>query len=683
METVPQALAATQYNAGVVCSDGMVDRTLAAQWASVDAAFEEAEKRRQALEKERNRELTTLVKAAEGRRQEVADATAAKKRILDEMRVVRNKMEDKVVSARGLGNRNMGGADRALARAGKNALTARGDSERWQARAKDVEITFAGRAAREADVASKTKEAIQNSTADFEADLEARLQLGQRLVGETREINEQLSQRHQDHCLTQETHAQQSAALNMQGADGARQDAVTKVQTAVAKSSKEQMAYINDIQRSRQVAAAKVAKAQQDFLEQRRECEATLDRERTCAAQARKIAMTLKMQQQEETDAEISKLQAKLDFTTAQAQLKVANFASEAEVSTSRNEAWDARIGKSQASAQVRAATEEESAAGRVNQAKISLAKLQERCAAYLRNLQDLWQEAKKEDAMKVDAATARTEEITRLCEETLRSCEKYCSESLRNTENHAQSKKVQLEDKVAEMDDLAKQRVAMMQRQSKERRKRAETQLADFLAHVEQVQTQCAERVRTEEATADEKVEMARQRFESEVELAERRQREAEARRDAARASHAAVMARCIGSSMEARRRGLNNIAEVIEPEPPKRYPGWDAPAKEPAALEAGAESMLASSFTMSSAVEDLGGSNAVAGKDGFANTGLTGASTAAPDDLMDSMATTQGGTQEVSSGLGVPSEVPEEPVAAIPSALGNEATAEQAAIS
>lgn len=270
------------------------------------------------------------------------------------------------------------------------------------------------------------------------------------------------------------------------------------------------------------------------------------------------------------------------------------------------------------------------------------MAKLQAQCATYLRNLQQLWDEAKKEDAMKVDMATSRAEELTRQCEEVLRNCEQYCETTLRKTENHAQLKKSQLEEKVAAMDDLAKQRVAMMQRQSKERRQKAEVQLAEFLAHVEEVRTQCAERVRTEAVTADEKVEMARQRFDSEVALAERRQAEAEARRDAARASHAAVMARCIGSAMEARRRGLNNIAEIIEPEPPRRYPGYNA------CMVAAAEA-LANAGVEALPSDDVAPLADTTAKDGLLNTGFTGASTAPPNDtLMASIATSNGEAED-----------------------------------
>merc|ERR1719231_2172598 len=129
-----------------------------------------------------------------------------------------------------------------------------------------------------------------------------------------------------------------------------------------------------------------------------------------------------------------------------------------------------------------------------------------------------------------------------------------------------------------------------MMARQAKERREKSEAQLAAFLVHVEDVRKQCAERVQVEAVQAEEKVEMARQRIAAEVALAEQRQAEAEARRDVARAGHVAAMARCIGSAMEARRRGLNNIADTIEPEPPKRYPAWDQSTDVPAQAAAAA---------------------------------------------------------------------------------------------
>jgi hypothetical protein len=623
-----QAMASA--NAGIACCDGMVDRTLAATWKSVDDASNQAERQRQALQRQQKYEVNALANAGEDHRRKVVDLSANKKRILDEMRVVRNKMQEKVVAASARASHNAGIANRALALAGQSALTARGEAERWQARAQDVESRFAAAAAR--DPLAKFEEATKARVTEGEARFSEREQFGQRLVQEAALQSEQARQCDEDHCLTQEHHARRAARIKMQRAEAARQDASDKVRSAAGKSSKEQLACISDIKKSAAAAGAKVMQANQDLWERRTACEAVLDNGQLCAAQANKIAHTLKVQQVDEVGIEISRLEAKLEFASAQAQTKVSHFEFETELAAQRNEAWEDRCETSKASAQERVGSEEELVESRLVQAKISLAKLQAQSAAYLRNLHEQRDEAKREDAAKVDAATARLEELVRFCEETLQTSEKYCKEALRNTESHAKAKKEQLEQKVSTMDDLAKQRVAMMQRQSKQRREQAEAQLADFLAYVEEMRSQCADRVRVEAATSEEKVDLARQRFNDAVALAERRQAEAEARRDAARAAHAAVMGRCIGSAMEARRRGLNNIAQVIEPEPPKRYPGWDTIAEAP--VEAEAKTTFASGDEVTS--------GATCDKDvGLMGTGLTAASTTAPEDFMASLAT------------------------------------------
>jgi hypothetical protein len=204
---------------------------------------------------------------------------------------------------------------------------------------------------------------------------------------------------------------------------------------------------------------------------------------------------------------------------------------------------------------------------------------LEVQCATYLTELQANLQLAKQEDEAKIVAARHRTEELSHYCDEQVRACEQYIEDRLRRTAEFSTDKARKLEEKVAVIDELSKQRVVMAARQAKDRREKAEAKLAAFLLHLEEFQTQCSERVKVEIATADEKVEMAKQRFEEEVALAEKRQAEAEARRDVARAAHVAVISRSVGSAMEARRRGLDNIAEAIEPEPYSRYSGWDIP--------------------------------------------------------------------------------------------------------
>merc|ERR1719168_596189 len=101
-----------------------------------------------------------------------------------------------------------------------------------------------------------------------------------------------------------------------------------------------------------------------------------------------------------------------------------------------------------------------------------------------------------------------------------------------------------------------------MMQRQSQERRQLAEEQLAELRRHTEDVRKRCAERLETEGETAKEKVRIAKERNESNVQRAELRAREAEHQRDLAQQAFEAVVARCVGAAAEARRRGLFDVA-------------------------------------------------------------------------------------------------------------------------
>jgi hypothetical protein len=648
MEDPNAALAAAESQAmasaraGLTCSSGMVDRGIAAQWASVDEASTVAEKQRQALQHERNVEIDKLAKAREGHSKQVIEAKAARKLILDEMRSVRHKMEDKVLSARARGTHNMGIANRALVKAGQAALSARGEAERWQAHAQDLEELFGAQADREVEMRVKYEEASGARVAEADANKAGRRQLGQRLVEETGALCEQLRLRHDEHCTVQEFHAGQLVQLQTQRSASAKHEAAAKVQAAVAKSTSEQMASISEIQKSREAASRKVAQAQQDFLNRRLECEATLERERICAAQARKIASTLKTQHEAERQSVLSKLQAELESTQAQALQKVSTLQSLSHTAIERNEAWSARSKNVLTSLQARTSGEERLSMDVVEQAKVSFAKLEAQCVVYLKNLQEQWDHAKREDVAKVEAAQACAEELVRFCEETLASSEKYCIERLKDTESFSEAKKKHLEEKVSALDDLAKQRVAMMREQSKDRREKAETQLAGFMVHIEDVRAQCNERVRVEADTASEKVEMARRRFEEEVALAERRLAEAEASRNESRMTHAAAVARCVGSAMEARRRGLNNIAEVIEPEPLRRYPGWDIPCDTSRAGDsATAEENVAieDSIAADAAAFPPG---ALKETDPLLATGAT-ESTAIPEELMTSMSTTR----------------------------------------
>jgi len=200
----------------------------------VDVAQYEAERQRQVLLNEKSKEVSSLAKAGEVRRQQVMEVSVAKRRILDEMRAVRTNMEEKTCAARARGNHNMGVANRALARAGKTALSARGESERWQARAQGIEDVLSSSSTREAEMLSSAHEGCRQRMALAEELATQRVQLGQRLVDETNEIAEQAWKAQEDHCLAQEAHARQVATLKVQGAEGARQEAAAKEREAEA-----------------------------------------------------------------------------------------------------------------------------------------------------------------------------------------------------------------------------------------------------------------------------------------------------------------------------------------------------------------------------------------------------------------------------------------------------------------
>merc|ERR1712048_673683 len=85
--------------------------------------------------------------------------------------------------------------------------------------------------------------------------------------------------------------------------------------------------------------------------------------------------------------------------------------------------------------------------------------------------------------------------------------------------------------------------------------------------SNVEEVRARLQDREMADAQAAHEKVRLARDRQAQRSELAARRTSEAEARRDKALAEYTAVMARIQGAAQEARRRGLDNIADIIEP--------------------------------------------------------------------------------------------------------------------
>jgi len=316
---------------------------------------------------------------------------------------------------------------------------------------------------------------------------------------------------------------------------------------------------------SREAAFTKVASAQHDLEEKRRECAAVLEQERVCGAQARKIAATLKHQKNLERDLALADLEVKLEFKNVQADEKIIDAAAEGQLARMRNAAWQDRTQAAVNRARIRADGEEIRAVERANVVKVALSNLQAQHAAYIRNLEDQWACAKTVDAAQVEAAGKRTEDLMAHCDRTMEECEKYCIDVLARTEHHAETKTAVLEERVSAISDLASQRVNMVARQSRERREQAEQQLADLQRRVDDVRRRCEERVCVEAATADEKTRLVRERLAGEAAIAYKRTAEAEERRDKARDAFCFVMARCRGFAAEAKRRGHVRLAEFV----------------------------------------------------------------------------------------------------------------------
>merc|ERR1712032_883638 len=110
-----------------------------------------------------------------------------------------------------------------------------------------------------------------------------------------------------------------------------------------------------------------------------------------------------------------------------------------------------------------------------------------------------------------------------------------------------------------------AQDRVIMMRRQAQEWRTQAERALVAHKVDLDRIRERCEERVQAESGARSEKLMLARNRHAQCVALAGRRITESEARRDVALAENVAVMARIRGAAAEARRRGLDNIANIL----------------------------------------------------------------------------------------------------------------------
>jgi hypothetical protein len=323
---------------------------------------------------------------------------------------------------------------------------------------------------------------------------------------------------------------------------------------------------LKDLSKAREEATAQVADVQRDLDDRRQIAWGSLENETVCAAQARRVASTLVEQEEVSRLSSLRTLDAQLSFAASQAQRKGANFAEEITIAEERNVAKEGRANSLTASAEVRSIEEAKKANARVEDARAAVADLHAQCAAYIRGLEKQLEEAKAADTAKVAAAAARRETLKRFCTQKLEECKQLWDQRLGKAKQFQQERKDALQDKVNDMRHHSEYCVNLQQRMAQERRSHAQRLLSDFKFVVEDVRMKCRERSRVEAETSAEKVHIARERCDDRRSVAARRQADAEAMRDKARVEHAAAFARLRGAAAEVRRRGLEDIATILE---------------------------------------------------------------------------------------------------------------------
>lgn len=534
--------------------------------AVLTGAEVESEHRRQTQLHSKHQELNVLANFRDDHLRQVDETLAARKQIFDEMQAVRSNTQDKLLSARSKGAQGTSVASQALARAGKHALDARTESERWQSRAAVEEARQRAIEQREKQVVAQKQEAARQRVRDAQQHAISQSATDRALVAEASSNYDQIRQRHAEHCNTQMTFAHRHAAVHAASASVARQDAAFHVRNAVNDAVRNHMAAVAEVKQSREDAANRLHVAQRELNTKRNECKDFLERQRVCEAQARKLASNLQEQQNTARMEKLGELDKELAFTDMQSKQKGDNFEQERRIAANRNDDWEVKANNAVDAARQHARHESEQAAQQLQAAKEQLAELHACCAAYLRELTDRWEEAKRQDAAKVKRATERTQSIHEYCANVQEACEQRIAKLLHSIRCHHEAKHNALGSRNLEIDELHKHRVQMHTAQATEWREKAEKQLHHVQVHVMDVQAMCDERVREEAKTAKEKVRLAQERLTEQQELAMRRVAEAEARRDTARRAHAAVFARCTGAADQSRRRGLFEIGDLLE---------------------------------------------------------------------------------------------------------------------
>eukprot|EP00930_Biecheleria_cincta_P005499 TRINITY_DN106430_c0_g1_i1.p1 TRINITY_DN106430_c0_g1~~TRINITY_DN106430_c0_g1_i1.p1 ORF type:complete len:628 (-),score=175.54 TRINITY_DN106430_c0_g1_i1:38-1855(-) len=540
------------------------NEALRVEAASLDR---QAEQQRQALQHEKHLEDQRLRKANEEHRRKVQEEAAAGKKVLDEMREVRNKMHSKLQSQRANAFNDVSAANVALARAGQRALTARGEHEHWQAQASVTESRATATKLRELEVRDFVKEATSQRTQDAKEHSEARISRSYQLTQHSQAQSRQLKQLALSQLETKELQTLRTGQLKVAQATRGADQAKKEMHIASARSGKQQMGLVYEIQRSLDAGSARISAAQRELDQQEAECKAALGREEICASQIKRVVGEMKEQAQADLVVGQGQLQQMLQQVTKYATSKKVPF-EEAQIQLQhRKDASDLAADIVAVGARERAGKETEELQKRLAMAKRLVSDLQAHCAAHVSELMSRWEDAKSDYAQRVTKASQQTQELLRRCEEQRQARDQHCADSLEKNETLAKDRLASAESRAEGILRLAKIRADTMQTQSAEKRRQAEARLEQMRRHLEEVQSRCQARIEAGRETAEEKVELAKKRCAEMVKVAQQRENEALDSRDKAREAYRHVSLRCAGAADEAHCRGLVDIAHCLMP--------------------------------------------------------------------------------------------------------------------
>jgi len=525
------------------------------------------ETRRQELELAKRIEDQDLRQCHAQQRQEAHEDSLAARRVLDEMRQVRQKVQSQVRAAEAHAFHSNGAYGNAILRAGTRCLTAQQYQEQWEVQAEITEKQMQVSILEDRELLQTIQQAASQRVASMDDVAQKRIGKSSELLQFSKDQDVTLKTKQDEQAESRRRQALRNSKVKVDGVSRAADQAKSAMRLAELKAKREQHRMAQDVERSWQAGASRISGAERQLQVEEEEMKAALWREEICATQIRRIASEWKHSVKEEFRERKQELDRKLE-RVADYEHKKKDPHIDAQVSMQVKTEEVSHRGTCVAlHARKRAGAEVEDLEERLVIAKEQLVKLEAKCAAVVKELSSRWEDAKVLYSQKVMEVESDTEDLLRRLTAHREMHEDYCAHSLRKTEEMQQERQAIVRNQGALSHELVKHRAAFCQQKSAQTRRQAEARLEETKRHVEDVERRCQERVQMGRDTAEEKVRICQQRLAEQVDVAERRAYEAMDTRDKASMAFHAAISRCSGAADEARKRGLFEVAELLMP--------------------------------------------------------------------------------------------------------------------